>query len=152
MKVILSKDVESLGSMGSIVNVKDGYARNYLIPRSFAIVANDANRKELEHRKKVIEIRKEKILKEMKALAQKIGKIKLVVSKQVGEEERIFGSVTTAEIAEMLTQKGFEVSKKVIHFSEEIKKLGTYTAEVKLHPEVTASVKVKIEAAEKTEK
>lgn len=151
MKIILTKDVESLGNMGSIVTVKDGYARNFLIPRSMAIVANDSNRKELDHRKKVIEIRKEKLLKEMKALAQKIGKTKLIITKQVGEEDRIFGSVTTAEIAELLTQKGFEISKKVISFAEEIKKTGTYTADIKLHPEVTANVKVKIEAAEKTE-
>ena len=147
MKVILTKDVPSLGAMGNVVKVKDGFARNYLIPRSFAIVANKSNEKELEHRKKVLEARKEKILKEMRELAQKIEKVKLVVQKQVGEEERIFGSVTSAEISELFTLKGIDVSKKDIVFKEEIKKLGTYSAEIKLHPEVTASIKVKVEAA-----
>ena len=83
----------------------------------------------------------------MRELAQKIEKVKLVVQKQVGEEERIFGSVTSAEISELFTLKGIDVSKKDIVFKEEIKKLGTYSAEIKLHPEVTASIKVKVEAA-----
>jgi large subunit ribosomal protein L9 len=149
MKVILVKDVPSLGTMGNIVKVKDGYARNYLIPRSFAIVANDGNRKELEHRKRVIDARKEKILKETRDLAQKIEKIRVTIQKQTGEEDRIFGSVTSSEIAAFFEQKGIDVSKKDIFFKDEIKKVGIYTAEIKLHQEVTAVVKVKVEAAAK---
>ncbi len=149
MKVILVKDVPSLGTMGNIVKVKDGYARNYLIPRSFAILASEGNRKELEHRKRVIDARKEKILKETRDLAQKIEKIRVTIQKQTGEEDRIFGSVTSAEIAAFFELKGIDVSKKDIVFKDEIKKLGIYTAEIKLHQDVTAVIKVKVEAAAK---
>ncbi len=149
MKVILVKDVPSLGTMGNIVRVKDGYARNYLIPRSFAILANDSNRKELEHRKRIIDARKEKILKEMRDLAHKMEKIRVTLQKQTGEEDRIFGSVTSGEIAAFFEQKGIDISKKDIVFKEEVKKVGIYSAEVKLHQEVTAVIKIKVEAAAK---
>ncbi len=151
MKVILVKDVPSLGTMGNIVKVKDGYGRNYLIPRSLAIVANDSNRKELEHRKRVIDARKEKNLKETKALAQKIEKIRVTIQKQTGEDERIFGSVTSAEVSAFFEAKGIDISKKDIVFKDEIKKLGIYSAEIKLHSEVTATVKIKVEAAKEKE-
>lgn len=149
MKVILTKDVDSLGAMGSIVRVKDGYARNYLIPRSFAVVANDSNRKELEHHQREIAAKREKLISEMKSLAQKIEKLRVVVQKQTGEEDRIFGSVTTAEIADFLEQKGFQVSKKSISFKDEIKKTGIYSADIQLHSEVKTTIKVKVEAAPK---
>ncbi len=149
MKVILVKDVQSLGTMGNIVKVKDGYARNYLIPRSFAVVANDSNRKELEHRKREIDARKDKLVKELKALAQKIEKTRVTLHKQTGEEGRIFGSVTSAEIAEFLEQKGIEVSKKDIVLKDEIKKIGTYSAEINLHHEVVAQIKIKVESTPK---
>lgn len=149
MKVILVKDIPTLGTMGNIVKVKDGYARNYLIPRSLAIVANDSNRKELDHRKREIEAQKEKILKETRELAQKIEKIRVTVQKQVGEEGKIFGSVTSAEIAEFFESKGIDVSKKDIVFKDEIKKIGTYSAQINLHHEVVAQIKVKVEAAPK---
>ncbi len=149
MKVILTKDVESLGTMGNVVRVRDGYARNYLIPRSLAILANESNSKVFEHRKKMIDEQKEKVLKEFKDLANKMEKVKVVVQKQTGEEDRIFGSVTSAEIADFFAKKGIDISKKDIIFKEEIKKLGTYTAEVKLHSEVSVQVKIKVEATAK---
>lgn len=149
MKVILVKDVQTLGSMGTIVKVKDGYARNYLIPRSLAIVASESNRKELDHKKREIDARKEKLLTETRAIAQKIEKVKVTVQKQTGEDGKIFGSVTSAEIAAFFEEKGIEVSKKDIVIKDEIKKIGTYSAQINLHQEVVAQIKIKVEAAPK---
>lgn len=151
MRVILTKDVPALGSMGDVVSVKGGYGRNFLIPRSIALVANESNRSDFEHKKQVIADKKQKLLKKMKSLAHEIEKIKLSVAKQVGEDERIFGSVTTAEISALLQEKGHEIHKKDISFPEEIKKLGTFSAQIKLHSEVNAKIKVKVSSANKSE-
>ncbi|NRA44658.1 MAG: 50S ribosomal protein L9 [Oligoflexales bacterium] len=141
MKLILKEDVPSLGTIGTIVTVKDGYARNYLLPRDLAVPANESNQKQLEHQKRVLAARREKVLGEVKALASKIEKVSVEVAKQVGEDERIFGSVTAAELAELLEAKGHSVSKKDIKMPEDVKKVGVYTAEVRLHSEVTAKLK-----------
>lgn len=148
MRLILTEEVPKLGSIGSIVTVKGGYARNYLIPRALAVPANESNTKELEHKKRVLSARKEKFLAEMKALAGKIKKVSLTVSKKVGEGERIFGTVTTAEISDLLKGEGFSVDKKDLHFEEEVKKTGTYKVVVKLHSEVDADFKLKVVAEE----
>lgn len=142
MKLILSNDVESLGSIGDIVVVKDGYARNFLIPRGFAVVANSRNQSALDRQVKILEKKKQVKLAEAKKIASNIEKVSVTVSKQVGEDEKIFGSVTTAELESLLIAEGVKVAKKDIHLSEEIKKVGVYTAEVKVHSEVTAKFKV----------
>lgn len=141
MKLILTNDVPTLGGIGSIVQVKNGYARNYLLPKKLAVLANESNTKQLEHQKRVLAKRREKVLNEFKALASKIEKVSLEVSKLVGEDERIFGSVTTAELAEMLAAQGVKVSKKDITLPEDVKKVGVYTANVSLHSEVNAKLK-----------
>ena len=141
MKLILTEDVPSLGTIGHIVNVKDGYARNFLLPRSLAIPANESNTRQLEHQKRVLAARREKVLAEVKGLAARIEKLSLEVAKQVGEDERIFGSVTSAELAELAEKQGIQISKKDIKLPEEIKKVGVYTAEVRLHSEVVAKLK-----------
>lgn len=142
MKIILTSDVPSLGTIGQIVSVKNGYARNFLLPRSLAVPANEGNQKELEHKKRQLAKKKEKVLGEAKKLAAMIEKITVTIPKQVGEDERIFGTVTTAEVASFLTKEGAEISKKDIHFVEEIKKVGAYQADVRLHSQVVAKVKV----------
>lgn len=142
MRVILSETVSNLGAVGSLVNVKDGYARNYLFPRGLAIVANERNKTELDHQIRVFEKRRAKALGEAKALASKIEKVSITVSKQVGEDEKIFGSVTTNELEELLNQEGHKISRKDITILDDIKKVGVYAASVKLHPEVTAKFKV----------
>jgi large subunit ribosomal protein L9 len=142
MRVILTEDVKTLGTIGDIMTVKDGYARNFLIPRSLAKLANESSRKELEHNKRVLERRKEKVLAEVKKIAAKIEKISITVAKPVGEDERIFGSVTTAELEGLLVKEGLEVSRKDIKISEEIKKVGVYSADVRLHSAVSATFKV----------
>ena len=144
MKLILTEDVRSLGTIGSQVNVKNGYARNFLIPRGLAVPANEGNKKQLEHQKKVLAAKKEKVLKEVKALASKIEKITIEVAKQAGEEDRIFGAVTANELVEKLHEQGLKVSKKDVKLPEEVKTLGSYTSEIRLHTEVTATLKFKV--------
>ncbi|MBF0440503.1 MAG: 50S ribosomal protein L9 [Oligoflexales bacterium] len=142
MKLILNQNVPSLGSIGDIVNVKSGYARNFLIPRGLGVVANEGNKAALEHQLRQLEKKRKVLLVEAKALAANIEKISVTVTKQVGEDEKIFGSVTTAELEGLLANEGVKVSKKDIKLTNEIKKVGVYTAEVKVHPEVTAKFKV----------
>jgi large subunit ribosomal protein L9 len=142
MKVILNQDVDNLGKIGQIVNVKDGYARNFLIPREMALPADEKNKASLAHQLKTIEKRKATLLVSAKELAAKIEKVSVTVSKQVGEDEKIFGSVTTGELEGLLAQEGLRISKKDIVLSEEIKKVGVYSAKVKLHSDVQAQFKV----------
>jgi len=142
MKVILTHDVPNLGSIGEIVQVKDGYARNYLLPRSLAAVANEANKAQLDHQRRVLEKRREKALAAARLVAQQIEKVSVTVVKQVGEDERIFGSVTTGELEELLKSEGIDVSKKEISLLEEVKKVGVYAAQVKLHKDIVAKFKV----------
>jgi large subunit ribosomal protein L9 len=142
MKLILNQNVENLGRIGDIVKVKPGYARNYLVPRGLASVANESNQAALNHQLRLLEKKKAQLLSEAKKLAGTIEKISVTVTKQVGEDEKIFGSVTTAELEELLSQEGLKISRKDIKLTEDIKKVGVYAAEVKVHPEVTAKFKV----------
>lgn len=147
MKLILSQNVENLGRIGDLVKVKNGYARNFLIPRGLGLVANEGNQSALNHQLRLLDKKKALILGEAKKAASNIEKISVTVTKQVGEDEKIFGSVTTAELEELLAAEGVKVSKKDIKLSEEIKKVGVYSAEVKVHPEVTAKFKIWVVAA-----
>ena len=142
MRLILSDNVSSLGNIGDIVKVKPGYARNFLIPRGLAVPANEKNKASLDHQLRVLEKKKAELLAEAKKAAASIEKTSVTVSKQVGEEEKIFGSVTTTELEALLVAEGIKVDKKDIRIPEEIKKVGVYSAEVKVHPEVTAKFKV----------
>lgn len=142
MKVILSQEVSNLGSIGDIVNVRNGYARNFLLPRGLASVANESNKAALEHHQRVLGKRREKVLAAAKALATQIEKTSVTVTKQVGEDEKIFGSVTSAELEALLKAEGLDVSKKDITILEDIKKVGVYTAQVKLHSDIAPKFKV----------
>ncbi|MBC7661649.1 MAG: 50S ribosomal protein L9 [Chitinophagaceae bacterium] len=148
MKLILSQNVENLGRIGDLVKVKNGFARNFLIPRGLGMVANEGNQSALNHQLRLLDKKKALILGEAKKAASNIEKISVTVTKQVGEDEKIFGSVTTAELEELLAAEGVKVSKKDIKLSEEIKKVGVYSAEVKVHPEVTAKFKIWVVAAQ----
>lgn len=148
MKLILTHEVANLGAIGDIVNVRNGYARNFLLPRGLAAVANEENQRALAHHKRILDKKREKLLAEAKALAARIEKTSVTVSKQVGEDEKIFGSVTTAELEELLKAEGLEVSKKDITLLEEIKKVGVYSAQVKLRADVAPKFKVWVVAAQ----
>ena len=142
MKVILKEDVPDLGSVGEIVNVKDGYARNYLIPQSLAVQASTKNIHQLEHQKKLIEAHKSRVKKDAHVMAEDIEKISCTIPMLVGEQDKLFGSVTSKDIEEALAQEGINISRKRIILEEPIKSLGVYTVDVRLHTEVTAKLKV----------
>ncbi len=142
MDVILRKDHEKLGTVGEKVVVKDGYARNYLIPRGFAYVATEGALRALGEEKKQSERRTSKELKSTEKIAQELEKVSITIQMKVGEDEKLFGSVTSQMIADSLKEKGFEIDKRVIDLEEPIKALGIYTVNVKLHQSVIGKVKV----------
>jgi len=142
MKVILRQNIESLGQIGDVVEVKPGYANNYLIPRQFAYIALAGSVKALEEEKKNLAKRKQKELQGAEKLAADLEKVSITIPVQVGEEDKIFGSVTTQMIGDALTEKGFDIDKRKIEIEEPIKSLGIYSVGIKLHPNVTAKIKV----------
>ncbi|OHE55462.1 MAG: 50S ribosomal protein L9 [Thermodesulfovibrio sp. RBG_19FT_COMBO_42_12] len=144
MKVILKDDVKNVGKMGQVVDVADGYARNYLVPRGLAVDANIKNIKSMEHEKRIIEEKAKKIKNSAQDLAHKISTITLMIKAKVGEEGKLFGSVTTMDIAELLKNEGIEIDKKKISLDEPIKRLGLYTVNVKLHSEISTQVNIQI--------
>jgi large subunit ribosomal protein L9 len=143
MKVILSEDVKNLGLMGEVVNVSDGYARNFLFPKKFAVEANTKNLKEFEHNKKIITERAAKIKESFKSIADKLTSLTLTIKAKTGEDDKLFGSVTNMNIAEALASAGYDIDKKKI-VMDPIKKLGEYSVTVKLHTNLSAEVKVHV--------
>ena len=141
MKVILRKNFDQLGKVGDIVSVKDGYARNYLIPRQIAYQATKGNILSLEEEKKQILKKEAKDLEAAQLYAAELEKVSITIPVKVGEEDKIFGSVTHQMIADALKEKGFDVDKRKIDITEQIKSLGIYSVVVKLHPSVSATVK-----------
>ena len=144
MKVILREDVKNLGDMGEVVNVSDGYARNFLFPKKFAVEANTKNLKEFEHNKKVIAERASKIKESVKSEAEKLSAVSLTIKAKTGEDDKLFGSVTNMNIAEALASEGFNIDKKKIVMDEPIKRLGEYSVTIKLHPEISTQIKVQV--------
>jgi len=142
MNIILTEDVESLGSAGDLVKVKDGFARNYLIPGGKAMVATTQNVKLLDHQKQLVQGRLNKLKREAELLARKIEEVSCTVAKQAGEEDKIFGAVTAADIQGSLAHEGIEIDRRKIQLDEPLKSLGIFTVPVKLHQEVTAQLKV----------
>lgn len=142
MKVILRQTIDKLGKIGQIVDVKDGYALNYLIPKGFAYVAVKGNVKALEEEKKIVEKRNQQELKAAETLASELEKVSVTIPVQVGEEDKIFGTVTTQMIADALKEKGYDIDKRKFEMEEQIKTLGIYNVSIKLHPSVIAKIKV----------
>lgn len=142
MKVILMKEVAGLGKEGDVVKVKPGYARNYLIPKKFALKATTNAMNALKREEEKERVLAERQKKHAETLKEKLAKISLTISKQTGDEEKIFGSVTAQEIAAKLATEGVKVDKKQIDIEEPIKALGIYNIKIKLHPEVFGRVKM----------
>ena len=142
MQIILREHVDSLGRRGEIVEVANGYARNYLIPQKLAFLVTDNNRRQIEREREAAEIRDAEERQVAEALAEKISLADCVVSRKVGEQDVLYGSVTTADVAECL--KEFNIEKRKIQLSEPIKALGEFTVSVKIHRDVTAEVKLKV--------
>ncbi|MFC1770063.1 50S ribosomal protein L9 [Nitrospirota bacterium] len=146
MKVILKDEVQHLGKIGDVVTVARGYARNFLLPQGFAVIADTKNVKALEHEQRIMAERARKYYEASQVLAEKIGAIELSFTAKVGEEEKLFGSVTSMDIAAALKDKGIEVDKRKISIAEPIKSLGEHEVEVKVAHEVSATVKITVEA------
>jgi len=144
MRVILTEEVEHLGDAGDVVKVRDGYARNYLLPRGMALLATAGRVREMEHKKRVIEERVRKEIKGHEKIALSIHKARLEFTVRAGEEGKLFGSVTSTDIHQQLTEQGIEVDKRRIELSEPIKQLGEYKVPVRLHREVRAEVRVSV--------
>lgn len=142
MKIILRQEHEKLGKVGDVVEVKDGYARNYLIPRKIAYRATPGAMAALEEEKKQAERRKAKELHSAERLAAELEKVSITLQMKVGEDEKLFGSVTAQMIADALKEKGFTIDKRIIELEEPIKALGIYTVTIKLHQNIAAKVKV----------
>lgn len=144
MKVILQKDIPNLGEAGDIKEVANGYARNFLLPKNLVVMANDSSKKAIEHQNKMIRIKKEKRKKQSEKLMEAISGVELSFSVQVGEEDKLFGSVTTMDIAKQLKEKGFDIDKKKIHLAAPIKELGNFEVPVKIDEGITATVKLTV--------
>lgn len=142
MKVILRQDYESLGNSGDIVTVKSGFARNHLIPKGIAILANPRNIKIFEEERKLLHHRQNKDRRNAEALSQELEKVSLTATVTVGEEDKVFGSVTAQTIADLLKEKGYDIDKKKIQLDEPIKALGIYTVSLKLHADVEGKIRV----------
>ena len=142
MELILRDDVDKVGRRGDIVKVKDGYARNFLLPRGLGMPVTAANKAMIEKEKKAHEARLAKEKAEFESLAARIGGLRFVAPRKVGENEVLYGSVTAGDIAEFLKAKGIEIDKRKVQLDEPIKHLGEHEVKIRLHPEVQASLKL----------
>ena len=145
MKVILKEDVKDLGQMGEVHTVKEGFARNFLLPRKLAVEANEKNMKAFEHEKRKVQERVKKAKAGAEEMATRLSEKTLTIKAKAGEEDRLFGAVTAMDIAEALKKEGLDVDRKRIVLEEPIKRLGSYKVGVKIHPEVSAQVSVNVE-------
>jgi large subunit ribosomal protein L9 len=142
MEVILRDHVENVGKRGEIVKVADGYARNYLLPRKLALPATNANKKWVERERKIAEARDHQEKSSAEAVAARLRALELTIARKTGENDQLYGSVTNADIAELLATKGFEIDRRKILLPDPIKALGENTVPVKLHRDVTAQLRV----------
>ena len=144
MKLILTDEVKGLGHRGEVVNVALGYARNFLLPKELALPATEGNMKRLEQEKRRYDVRMSKERDSASEIAKAVEGIKLVLKKKAGEHDALYGSVTSAELAEALAAKGVKVDKRRIDLEEPIKRVGIHTVHVKLHRDVTVALTVEV--------
>ena len=151
MKIILRQDVDELGLEGDIIHVANGYGRNYLIPKGIAFEATPQNRKTLELQRKKIEVRRVKAREEAEKLKKRVEEIVITLSQKAGEEGKLYGSVTSMDIASDLEKKGIVIDRRKILLEKPIKSLGEFEVPVKIYPEITALIRVVVEPAEEKE-
>ncbi|CAI2718555.1 50S ribosomal protein L9 [Nitrospina watsonii] len=144
MKLLLLEEVDKLGALGEEVEVKDGYGRNYLIPQGKAILATAKTVKQFNHHKGLIQRKLKKLKGEAETQAETLGKLKIQITKKVGEQGKLFGSVTSQEIADLVEAQGVEIDRRKLQLNEPIKALGEFKVPLKLHPEVTAEIHVTV--------
>ncbi len=148
MKLLLKEDVENLGNCGDEVEVKGGYGRNFLIPQGKALLATPKNVKQFAHQKSIVQRKTQKLIGEAKDFADEIAKVQCTVKKKVGEQGKLFGSVTVQNIHDLLHENGIEIDRRKIQMPDPIKSLGDYKIPIKLHPEVTAEINLSVVAEE----
>jgi large subunit ribosomal protein L9 len=144
MEVILKEDIANLGKMGEVVRVRDGFARNYLLPRGLVLVANKKNLKVFEHQKKVVADQKQKVMRDAQAVGEQLTGVSLTIAMRSGEEGRLFGSVTNMQIEKALKAKGLNVDRRKIHLDEPIKNLGDYEIPIRLAADITVPLKLSV--------
>ena len=142
MELMLREDVDKLGRRGDVVKVAEGYGRNFLLPRGLAVAVTEANKALIERERKKHEAQLSKEKAESEALAARIGGLRFIAPRKVGENDVLYGSVTSGDVADFLKGKGIEIDKRKVLLDEPVKKLGEHDVRIKLHPEVTASLKL----------
>ena len=150
MEVILREHIDNLGRRGDLVKVADGYARNYLLPRKLALLATDGNKKVIEREKVKFDVKEAEEQKVAQAIADRLASVEIEIARKVGETDALFGSVTNADIADVLAAKGFDIDRRTIQLHDPIKRLGEFEVPVKLHRDVTVTLKVKVTAEAKS--
>jgi large subunit ribosomal protein L9 len=148
MEVILREDIPNLGKIGEVVRVRDGFARNYLLPRGLVLVANKRNLKTFQHQKKVVADQKQRILRQAQSVADQLAGVSVIIPMRTGEEGRLFGSVTNIQIEKALKAQGLDVDRRKIHLAETIKTLGDFEVPVRMTADLVVTVKVSVVAEE----
>jgi large subunit ribosomal protein L9 len=146
MEVILREHVDNLGRRGDVVKVAAGYARNYLLPRHLALAVTENNKRQIDRERKLAEVRELEERAQAEAFAQRLGQLDLSIARRVGDNNTLYGSVTSGDVAQALHAKGFEIDKRKITLVDPLKALGEYTLPVRIHRDVTAHIKVKVVA------
>jgi large subunit ribosomal protein L9 len=146
MEVILREHVDNLGRRGDIVKVAEGYARNFLLPRKLALAVTDGNKRQIERERKIADARESEEKAQAEALAQRIAQLEIEIARRVGENDTLYGSVTSADLSHALQAKGFDIEKRKIQLPEPLKALGESTVPVRVHRDVTAQLRVKVVA------
>jgi large subunit ribosomal protein L9 len=144
MEVILREHIDNLGRRGDVVKVADGYARNYLLPRKMALAVTESNKRQIERERKIFDAREAEEKQQAEALAQRLEQVEIEIARRVGENNTLYGSVTSADIAHALEAKGFQVDRRKIGLPDPLKALGEVTVPLKIHREVSAQLKVKV--------
>lgn len=146
MEIILRDHVDNLGRRGEVVKVANGYGRNYLLPRKLALLATEGNKKVVERERAKFDAKEAEERKVVQAQADRLANVEVVITRRVGDTQALYGSVTTSDIAEALAAKGFDIDRRTLQLADPIKKIGEVDVTVKLHRDVTATIKVKVVA------
>ena len=144
MEVILREHVDNLGRRGDVVKVADGYARNYLLPRKLALMVTEANRRQIERERKIADLRDAEEKHQAEALAERLAQLEIQIARRVGENNTLYGSVTSSDIAHALEAKGFQVDRRKIGLSEPVKTIGEVTVPIKIHRDVSAQLRINV--------
>ncbi len=144
MEVILREHIDNLGRRGDVVKVADGYARNYLLPRKLALAVTEANRRQIQRERKIADVREAQEKEQAELLAQRLSQLEIEIARRVGDNNALYGSVTSADIAHALEARGFQVDKRKINLPDPVKAVGEVTVPIKIHREVTAQLRVKV--------